>query len=149
MLIRTRSGKRGTSIFNDLVHTLQLCQEHLHSPRLPASVVAGIHLVQYIDTSITVELHSIRVMEVNNGHGGWRGERNSTEGFEPSDLTRWSCETGACLVNLANLVRHIEVAASLIHIRPENTQAAKYTIDGSLPTFKGHHRRSISSKSLV
>jgi hypothetical protein len=110
---RFNGVKHGEDAFREFSVILQLYQNHICNPCLPA-FVACIHIIQFVDEFIAVELQDIREMEYNTGHGPWSRPWVSTAGLEPTQLTNWSGEVGAWLVNLANQIRHEDIAASLL-----------------------------------
>jgi len=109
---RSNGLKNGEAAFRDFRVILQTYQDHIRSPCLPA-FVACIHIIHFVDEYIAVELQDIRQMEINTGHGPWNNPLVSKAGFEPTKLTSWSGQVGAWLVNLANQLRHEDIAASL------------------------------------
>jgi hypothetical protein len=140
---RSNGLKNGEAAFRDFSVILQLYQNHIDSPCLPA-FVACIHIIQFVDEYIAVELHDIHKMEINTGHGPWSNPLVSTAGLEPTQLTDWSGQVGSWLVNLANQLRHEEIAASLItfilerekHVWTQDIPAS-YLVrhDASMETF--------------
>jgi hypothetical protein len=109
----------GDGAFRDFDNILDLYKCHIYTPCL-LSFIASIHIIQFVDEYISLELQQIRDIEAHTGHGAWKP--TMPRGRLPIDeITKCSQEIGACLVDLANQTRHERIAASLLAYSNDKT----------------------------
>jgi hypothetical protein len=72
--------------------------------------------LQWMDSYLEVDLHTIREVEFGSGHSTWRGARSDVPGTE--ELSGMSKSMGRVLCGLFDLTRHIPVVQVMLdHIR--------------------------------
>lgn len=100
------TGPRATK---ELIDILQQYLDQAHSP-VTLLLAVRIHLEQWLDRTLYVQLNAIRAAETISGYGPYGG---SPRRVNIDSLVSMSSQVGSLQVTLANTARHQAIAASL------------------------------------
>jgi len=131
LLPRTSNGfGTGSSATKEFEAILSQYIDRIYSPVILV-FVAFIHLQQWLDKSIYVQLTTLRGVEYESGYGPYGGKSKglTSKGVKLDTLTQLSSKVGSMLVTLANTTRHQEIAASLAEFLGNSASPAASTYD--------------------